>query len=63
MIDYSAEAANAASNHDIHDFVNGQKDCRNGMPHKDGHGESYDAGYSFQYELEQITGEIRGRQH
>ena len=55
-MNYSAEAAKAAANHDIHAFVRGQKDCKNGIPHSDGKGDSYDAGYSFQYELEQITG-------
>ena len=47
MSDYSAEAARAASNHDIHAFVNGQKDCKDGVPHKNGLGDSYDSGYSF----------------
>lgn len=50
----SAEAAKAASNYDIHDFVKGQKDCRAGVPHVAGKSESYDRGYGFEYEFQQI---------
>jgi len=35
------------------EFVQGQQDCEQGKPHKDGT-ESYNAGYATQYELEQI---------
>jgi len=34
------------------DFLRGQKDCKDGKPHKSGQGEDYDRGYSAQYELE-----------
>lgn len=37
-------------------FVKGQKDCRDGKAHESGKGESYDMGYRFEYELEQILG-------
>lgn len=50
----SAQAASVAVNYDIHEFVNGQKDCRNGVSHEAGRSESYDRGYSFEYEFEQI---------
>jgi len=38
------------------DFLNGQRDCKAGVPHKSGKGEDYDYGYSYQYELEQRAG-------
>lgn len=40
--------------YNVFEFVNGMRDCRNGVPHKEGMGESYDAGYSSQYQLEQL---------
>lgn len=49
-----AQSAGVAVHYDIHDFVRGQKDCRNGVPHQSGKSESYDRGYSFEYEFEQI---------
>jgi hypothetical protein len=51
-----AKVAEIACNYDVIEFVNGQQDCKDGVPHKDGMGESYDAGYRVQYELEQISG-------
>ena len=36
------------------DFLQGQKDCRDGKPHKDGNGDGYDRGYNTQYIAEQI---------
>ena len=50
----SAQAASVAVHYDIHDFVKGQKDCRAGVPHIAGKSESYNQGYSFEYNLEQI---------
>lgn len=50
----SEQAAKVATNYDIQDFVRGQKDCRAGVPHVSGKSESYDRGYSFEYEFEQI---------
>jgi len=41
-------------NCDIFDFLQGQLDCREGVVHIDGKGESYDAGYSTEYNLQQI---------
>lgn len=35
-------------------FLQGQKDCLDGKPHKSGKGESYDRGYAAQYEMEQV---------
>lgn len=37
----------------ISDFLQGQKDCRNGKPHKSGSAE-YNRGYNVEYELEQM---------
>lgn len=50
----ASQIAKAACHYDVFDFVRGQTDCREGVPHKDGNGESYDAGYAAQYGLEQI---------
>ena len=50
----SAQAASIAVHYDIHDFVHGQKDCRAGVPHVAGKSESYDQGYSFEYNLLEI---------
>jgi len=49
----------------INDYLDGQKDCENGTPHKAGRSESYDRGYAAQYELEQIATEVglRNEQH
>jgi len=38
------------------EFMQGQKDCANGVPHKAGMSDSYDRGYAAQYEMEQIMG-------
>lgn len=53
----SAQAASVAVNYDIHEFVNGQQDCKNGVPHSEGRSESYNIGYSFEYEMAQIISE------
>lgn len=53
---HSAQIAEIACNYNVNEFIDGQKDCRDGKPHFDGKGESYDAGYSAQYTLEQING-------
>ena len=37
----------------IEDFVQGQRDCKNGVEHKTGKSREYDAGYALQYEIEQ----------
>lgn len=51
---HSHQIADIACNYTVSEFVQGQRDCRDGLPHKDGNGESYDAGFSTQYTLEQI---------
>lgn len=46
------------------DFMNGQRDCIDGKPHKAGMSTDYDRGYAAQYEHEQnLTnlGVTRGR--
>ena len=54
MNNHSHQIAQIAINYDINEFIDGQKDCRDGVPHKAGMSESYDAGYSAEYQLEQI---------
>ena len=54
MSDLSSKVAEMACNYNVIEFVNGQQDCRDGVTHMDGKGESYDAGYCVQYEIEQI---------
>lgn len=39
----------------MNSFLQGQRDCKAGIPHKSGKGEDYDYGYGFQYELEQVA--------
>ncbi len=45
-------------NFNIDDFMRGQRDCKDGKEHKAGNSESYDSGYSAQYELEQLRGAL-----
>lgn len=45
---------NQSAQYDISEFINGQRDCKDGVPHKEG-SESYNAGYSAEYELQQIN--------
>lgn len=49
-----SRVAEIACDYVVSEFIDGQRDCRDGKPHLDGKGESYDAGYSTQYQLEQI---------
>lgn len=44
-----------AVNYDVSEFVRGQRDCRDGVEHRE-RGESYTAGYRCEYELEQMRG-------
>lgn len=55
----TAQIAEIACHYNVSEFVSGQKDCRDGVPHKAGMSEGYDAGYGAQYELEQIVGANR----
>lgn len=36
------------------EFLKGQQDCKAGNAHKNGQSESYERGYSAQYEIEQL---------
>jgi len=38
------------------DFIQGQRDCRDGKPHESGKPEAYDQGYNFQYQIEAMMG-------
>lgn len=40
------------------DFLRGQRDCQEGVPHKPGQSEDYDRGYSAQYTSEQVRAEM-----
>ncbi len=40
------------------DFLRGQRDCKDGRPHKSGQSHSYDRGYGAQYEKEQLEAEM-----
>ena len=50
------QIAERAQNYDLDEFLKGQRDCADGVPHEAGKSVSYDAGYSAQYEDEQIMG-------
>lgn len=51
---HSARIAEIACEYVVSEFIDGQQDCKEGKPHFDGNGASYDAGYSTQYQLEVI---------
>lgn len=38
----------------LSEWMQGQKDCQDGISHTDGRGDSYDLGYSEEYEKQQI---------
>ena len=40
------------------DFLKGQRDCRNGVPHKPMQSEAYNRGYGSQYSAEQSLTEM-----
>ena len=40
------------------DFLRGQRDCKEGKPHKPVQSEAYDRGYGAQYEKEQVQTEM-----
>ena len=40
----------------VSEFIDGQEDCKNGIPHQPGT-KSYDRGYAAQYELEAMNTE------
>lgn len=43
-----------SKNISLFQWIQGSKDCRNGVAHQD-KGEWYNKGYAFQYELEQAV--------
>ena len=45
------------------EFLRGQRDCKDGVPHKPNQSESYDRGYAAQYESEQIQSELTKNEH
>ena len=40
------------------DFLQGQRDCQDGVPHKQGMSSDYDRGYACEYESEQVMSEL-----
>jgi hypothetical protein len=40
----------------VSDFIRGQKDCADGLPHKPGQSEDYDRGYEAQLKTEEQQG-------
>lgn len=40
------------------EWLRGYEDCAKGIPHKDGEGDEYDAGYSDCYQSEQIENHV-----
>lgn len=53
----NSQVAEIAGNYDVFEFIQGQTDCREGVPHKSGT-ESYDAGYQTEYAREQMMGAL-----
>ena len=46
---------------EISEFIRGQRDCKQGNPHKPNQGQDDDRGYRAQYEIEQINTERTSR--
>ena len=40
------------------EFLRGQRDCKDGVPHKPNQPEGYDRGYAAEYEKEQVQAEL-----
>ena len=40
------------------DFLQGARDCKDGIPHESGKPKAYDDGYGSQYEAEQLATEM-----
>lgn len=38
----------------FYDFIQGQKDCREGKPHEEGKSKEYNSGYAFEYQTQEI---------
>lgn len=45
------------------DFLKGQKDCKEGIPHKAGKSEDYNRGYGAQYQHEQNVTHLTESNH
>lgn len=55
MNEHQAITEAMQSTPNVFDFIQGQKDCRDGKAHAS-KSESYDQGYSLQYHIEQSKG-------
>lgn len=42
------EASMKSPQQQIGDFLQGQEDCKNGVPHQEGRGEDYNRGYEYE---------------
>jgi len=49
--------------YDAFEFILGQYDCREGIPHKLGQSESYDAGYASEYQMSVIKSKDAEREN
>ena len=45
------------------DFLQGQRDCRDGVPHEQGKSDAYTRGYGTQYERDQLRSEMTNIQN
>lgn len=52
-----AEPVKRSEGQIVSDFIRGQSDCKEGIPHRANQSHDYDRGYSAQYEIEQILSE------
>ena len=43
---------------ELNDWIDGQIDCRKGVPAKPDKSEAYQKGYGFQYELDEMIAEM-----
>lgn len=48
------------SNLNSNEFLRGQKDCRDGVEHKDGQHPDYDRGYRAEYEFGEVMAVLTG---
>jgi hypothetical protein len=45
------------------DFLQGQRDCHDGIPHKPDQSDAYNRGYAAEYEMSQIKNELTKDHH
>lgn len=52
--------SNEVATPNIADFIDGERDCKKGLPADSKRSEDYQRGYGFRYEMEQIQGANHG---